>query len=1236
MRTVLVVVAVTPLHYADRREWTAATRARPRLARFAVPYWSVLVASTVYVGVLFLIAWWGDHRAANGPIFSVNSRFAAISYALTLAIYNTSWSFYGSVGRAAAVGYEFIPIYIGPTLLLIFAQPLYARVLKIAKAQNATSVSDFIAARYGKSQHVAAVVTLMALVGVLPYIALQLKAVGSSFDVLTARSDILPDTIPFWQSTSFAVAITMAVFTIVFGVRHIHAAEHHRGLMLAIAFESLIKLSAFIVVGLFIVYGMFEGIGDLFARAYMSPALRHLTTVDLTHAGWYSVTVISCICFFCLPQAFHVTAVENENAEHTRSAAWLYPAYLAMLSLFMVPIAIAGMTTFQGAVNPDTFVINLPIAAGADTISFIAFIGGFSAATGMVIVAVVSLSTMVCNDVVMPLLLRSRWLGVAGASRDIAKVLLMVRRVAVVVILLLAYMMHRALGPAYPLTEIGLISFVAVAQFGPAFFVGLYWQQASRMGALAGMMAGFAVWAYTLLLPSLTQFAPWLSGIVNDGLFGAAWLKPLALFGIARLDPVSHATLWSLSANLVVFVVVSLVARQSAVERIQATAFVSGTGMGQQGRASWRAVTCLSDLRDVAARFVGQERADAAFASHLASTGHGGGIDPLRDKWTPADLDTVRFTENLIAGSIGAASARIVMAAALESGSLSRGAAMAMLDDATEALRFNRKLLQATLENVGQGIFVIDDEFRIAAWNERLIELLDLPRDLLHVGTPLSQIIEFNTARGEYGAEDLQALIVNRDLAAQSWPYVYERQRPDGAVLEITYTRLPEGGYVSTFKDVTERHRAAQALRDANETLERRVEERTEALAQAKAEAERANAHKTRFLAAASHDLMQPLTAARLFVSALEEKLRNGSAAPAPGSVNGHTDGTAAWALADNAATALRFAEQLLDGLMDMSSLDTGVVHPNIQEFPIDMLLSQLRVEFCALALEHGLTLRVVPSCHYVRSDPQLLRRVLQNYLSNAIRYTPKGRILLGCRRRGRTLRIFVCDTGVGIPEEKQAEVFLEFQRLEAGAQRTDRGLGLGLAIVERIAGLLGHEISLKSRVEHGTSIGIDVPIVPKPAAERLTPRAAPLRVQDAGRQLILCIDNETAIQQGLAAVLGQWGHRVVTAHDASAALTALDGQVPDLVLADYHLDGTLTGIAALDELRAAWGRLPDALIVTADRSAEVLEEAERRDCQVLYKPVKPASLRRFLTVAALRKARVAGSEDLRSNGVDA
>jgi len=1169
--------------------------------------WFVLAVAAGYVTTLFLVAWWGDRRSAGGPLVSPNSWVAAISYCLTLAVYNTSWSFYGSVGRDATSGLDFATIYIGPTLVLLFGQRLLSKVIAIAKAQNVTSIADFIAARYGKSQALAAFVTLASLLGVLPYIALQLKAVGKSFDYLILQPERAGgEALRFWQDSAFGVAASMALFAIVFGVRHVHASEHHRGLMLAIAFESVVKLLAFLIVALFVLFGLSGGPAALLSQFQSEPQLAGILSFDPTQPVWPATIVISGIAFLCLPQAFHVAVVENEAPAHTRTAAWLYPSYLALFSLLILPIAAAGLARFGAMMDPDTYVISLPIAADAGTISLIAFLGGLSAATGMVIMTSVALSTMLCNDVIMPLLLRSRVFGLRVQSRPMTSVLVAVRRLSIVGILLLAYLMHRLVNQSYPLTLIGLLSFVAVAQFGPAFVGGLFWPRANKAGASIGIAVGFSIWAYTLLLPSAAPLWPAIEEIVRQGPWKLAWLKPNALLGLEGIDPISHATLWSLGANLVCFLMISALGRQSTVERNQAAAFADGVIREKIPTLSSRVVVRLDDLRALALRFVGAQRGAAAFDNYLAARSAGTG--PRLDPSGLVDLDSIRFTENLLAGAIGAASARVVIAASLEGHSLSRRAAMAMLDEASEALRFNRNLLQSTLESVPQGICAFDADFNITAWNGRFIALLDLPPDFVRVGLPLADLIAFNVERGEYAASEFAALLVNRDVATQSWPYLYERKRPDGTVLEIVYDRVAEGGYVSTYTDVTERHRAAEALRRANEGLELRGRERTEALELAKAEAEQANLGKTRFLAAASHDLLQPLNAARLFLSALDESLH---AASRSGDVDKERN------LASSAITALRSTEHVLDRLLDISSYDAGAVRAEAFDFPIADLLVQLNVEFSALAHERGLVLNVVDCRVAVRSDPHLLRRILQNLLSNALRYTPRGRILLGCRRRGGDLRIEVWDTGVGIAAEDRTRIFEEFQRLTPGSEK---GLGLGLAIVDRISRLLGHPVDVRSRPGHGSCFAVTVPLA-RGAGTPLQRKVADAPPAVAERTLtILCLDNEAAILDGLTALLGGWGHHVLVATDADGAMAAAAAHPPHLVLLDYHLDDGRSGLDFLDDLRQKSGRDVRALIVTADRSEAVREEARARGCEILTKPIKPAALRRFLGSEALNR----------------
>ncbi|HEV2677321.1 MAG TPA: NahK/ErcS family hybrid sensor histidine kinase/response regulator [Aliidongia sp.] len=1172
--------------------------------------WWVLAISALYLAMLFAIAWWGDRRTNRIQAGQRRNTVAAVLiYALTLAIYNTSWSFYGSVGRAAAGGLDFLTIYLGPLLVLGPGRRVLTDAIAVAKAQNATSVSDFIAARYGKSGLVAATVTLVALMATLPYIALQLKAIAVSYDVLTGavEGSGRPD-LPFWQDSAFAVAISMALFAILFGVRHVEASERHRGLMLAIAFESLVKLAAFLAVALFIMFGIADGPRDIFARAAADPRLPGLLRPGLDWPAWIMQTVVAALAFLCLPQAFHVAVVENEGPGQVRAARWLYPAYLVSLSVVMLPVALVGLLTFGShAINPDSFMIALPLHAGSARMGLVTFLGGLSAATGMVIVSAVALSTMVCNDVVMPLLMRLPQFGQHTRVGGVAPVLLRVRRLAVIAVLALAYLTYRLTDRAYPLTLIGLMSFVAVAQFGPGFLGALYWRRATRSGVLSGLGVGFAVWAYTLLLPSVGNGALISDTLLKAGPWGVGWLRPMALFGLNWKDPISHAAFWSLLANCLVFIAISLMQEQSPLERSQARAFVVHGEPGLSPARPWRAVPALSDLQALAVHYVGRERGETALEAYLARRRADG---PPIDGSGLADRHAVDFTETLLSGAVGAASARVIIAGSLHGRMLSRSDAMAMLGEASEALGSGRRLLEGALESVGQGICVMDAAFTVAAWNQRFLDLLALPRDLVRVGTPLADIIRFNTSRGEYGADDLNALVVNRDRDALAWPYTYVRERPDGTVLEVLYNRMPSGGYVSTYTDVTERHRAAADLKEANERLEQRVKTRTEDLQQAKAQAEQANAAKTRFLAAASHDLLQPLNAARLFASALREDIVAAAGAVPEGHRQRELE------LSANLLASLRSTEFLLGDLLDISSLDSGAIKPDERAFAIGPILGELGVEFAALAGERGLTFRIVPSGLTVRSDPRLLRRIVQNLLSNAVRYTRTGGVLLGCRHHADRVRISVYDTGPGIAPEDQAVVFEEFRRLQASDTGAQRGLGLGLAIVDRAARLLGHRVILRSVMGRGTCFSVEVPLqdaalFPVPAP------TMPVRDMVAGLR-VLCIDNEPAILLGMRALMEPWGCRVTTGRDGKEATAALAGTIPDLVVADYHLGTAEHGLGLIARLRSEWGRQVPSLLLTADRSEVVRQAAMAAGCDILGKPVRPASLRRFLAAVAL------------------
>jgi len=1152
--------------------------------------WFVSIVALGYLGLLFAIAFYGDRRAQRG----LTGAREPVIYALSLAIYCTSWTFYGSVGRAASHGIDFVLIYVGPILLILPGYAIMRKILRIARAHNVTSIADFIGARYGKSRPVAALATVIAVVGVLPYLALQLQAVTLSFDALVsasfdaARSEHLPP----WRDTALYVALMMAVFSILFGVRHVHASERHHGLILAIAFESLVKLGAFLAVGLFVVFGLFDGPMQLFRQAMADPAVAARLEAIAFQPGWLSITLLAAFAFICLPRQFHVAVVESGRPANLRMAAWLFPLYLVAINLFVPAIALVGLLRFPDGTPPDLFVLMLPISGNLSWLSLAVFIGGLSASTSMVIVESVALSTMICNELVMPVLLRRPSLR-TGTGGAMGGMLLAIRRSAIFIVLLAAYGYHAVIGDRYPLASIGLISFCAVAQFGPALLAGLYWRGAHRNGALAGMAGGALIWAYALLLPSLSE-AGWLP----SGLGGGA--LPTVLAGS---DLLTNGAVWSLLVNLILLVGGSLLARHREHDRQQAQAFVAGeTSIDAADSQSMGHAPAFDDLKSLVARFLGNERADRAFAGPTAA---------YRER------ELAAFTERLLSGAIGAASARIVVAAVLRRRWASTWASRAVLDEASQAILLNRDLLRATFENVSQGIGMFDPELRLAAWNRRFLELLGIPEDLAQIGTPLARIVESPERRQSAMGVDLSMLQEAQSVA--SVPRTYERRRSDGRVLELQTNPMPAGGFVLVCTDATEHTQTLEALRDsesrireANEMLERRVGERTreltrlnEQLSEAKASAEAANVGKTRFLAAASHDLLQPLHAARLFAGALAERTR----------------GPKTGALAHQLDQALSAVDGLLQALLDISKLDAGALRPQPRSLVIGELLESVAASFEPMAEQRGLSLRVVRSRAVVVTDPTLLRRVLQNFLSNAIRYTRRGSVLIGCRHKGGRIVVEVWDTGPGIPSSQLGVIFEEFKRLGTHDGQEPAGLGLGLAIVDRIARMLDHPVAVRSWPGRGSAFSVGLP---RGAAAPLVSLPAPVRrVPNAlAGKVVLCIDNDVSVLAAMRPLLEGWGCRVLTASDLSGSLGELRraALAPDIILADHHLEGGQTGIAAVHALSEALGARVPTILITADYSEALREAAQASGYLLLNKPLRPAALRALMSQLLLRE----------------
>jgi len=703
--------------------------------------WIIIGASFAYIGVLFAIAYYADSRAEAGRSVIANPWI----YSLSLAVYATAWTFYGSVGRAASDGVGFLPIYIGPTLMILLWWFVVRKMIRIAKLNRITSLADFTASRYGRSALIGGLVTVIAVIGILPYISLQLKAVSTSFQILLQYPEIVMPKkggTEILQDTAFYIALLMAFFAIAFGTRHLDVAERHEGMVAAIAFESIVKLVAFLAVGIFVTFVMYDGFGDIFTRAAQREELSRLTAPLGTAAGgyatWVWLTVLSMLAIVFLPRQFQVAVIENVDEEHLKRAVWLFPLYMLAINLFVLPIAFGGLLAFPaGQVDADTYVLTLPMARQAEGLALLVFIGGLSAATGMVIVETIALSTMVCNDLVMPVLLRLKALRLAERG-DLARLLLDIRRAAIVAILLGGYLYYLIAGEAYALVSIGLISFAAVAQFAPVVIGGIYWKGGTRAGALAGLTSGFALWIYTLLLPAFAK-SGWFGldpSFLERGPWEIALLRPTQLFGLTGLDQITHAMIWSLLANLGLYIGVSVVGRQSASEHAQATLFVDVfTQTGERG-SRWRGTTSASALQTLLGRFLGPQRALNLFTAYALERGLKS-ADQLE-----GDGELVHFAELQLAGAIGAASARAMVATVAEEEPLGIEEVMTILDEASQVIAYSHQL-----EEKQQELEQASSELRAA--NARLQELDRMKDDFIstvthELRTPLTSIRAFS------------------------------------------------------------------------------------------------------------------------------------------------------------------------------------------------------------------------------------------------------------------------------------------------------------------------------------------------------------------------------------------------------------------------------------------------------------------------------------------------------------
>lgn len=1100
--------------------------------------WAALVVLALMLA-LFALAWTVEARG-GGTARWRGMRHGA--YTLALGVYCSSWTFYGAVGSAVRDGWHYLPIYLAPICVLIAAPGFLRRLGHAVAEEQAKTVSDFIAARFGHDVVVARLVTVIALCGTIPYVALQLRSIGSAVSIVAGQPVAVPAMI--------AAALLLALFTILFGARRFELAGRSEGLLYAIGLESIIKIAALVVVTALAVFIVLQADMAQYARGIA--VLEHNFRPDRLSLDIGAIFLISAMAVLVLPRQFYMGLVEARAPDDLVRARLGLAAYIGAMALMVLPIALAGAALFEGGAPADLYVLQLPAMAGQHWALVLALLGGVSAAASMVIVDSTALATMVSNDLIFPALVRGGNHRGAGA---IGRSVLRVRRLSIIGIILFALAWALLVSPQASLASIGLVAFAAMAQFTPHFILATFRADRDALAARASLAVGFGLWFYTLALPPILPHG-WLAALTG-GLF-----DPYHLFGLGNPSPIVHGVGWSLGANLLVYLLV-------AARKVPSRPLPQLLGGA-------RRINDVMDLARLTASFIGEERTAREF--------------PGARPGVPIDRSSAQRAQELIAEVVGASSARALIASTLADGQMKLADVTRLLDAGGQSLRFSRQLLAATFENIDSAISVVDADMNVVAWNSQYLDMFGYPAGLVRVGVPIADLIRHNAGLGDFGSDDVEFNIEKRlGHMRRGLPHSFERRRSDGRVIKTVGGPMPGGGYVTSFTDITEEARTRDALESTLAELETRVVDRTRALSEANRLLAQATQDKTRFLAAASHDLLQPLHAARLFTAALAREAAD-KARPLVGRV-------------ENAIVA---AEGLLRALLDISKIDAGGVQPNPEQIALAPFLTDLVEGFAPLAREKGIALRTGPLFGQLHSDPALLRSVLQNFLSNAIRYTERGGVVIGVRQRQTMLRIDVIDTGIGIESGQIDAIFGEFTRL--GAVEVE-GHGLGLALAERIVRLLGGRIEVASTPGRGSRFSLLLP------ATGIGPAWTGVETGESvvatpGMLRILVVDNEPMIVEASCALLTSMGHRAFGAGDGVGALALVGGA--DAALVDYRLDAGEDGLSLIAALRARRPGLPAAL-VTAELDSALELQAAAQGVAVIAKPAGAETISAFL-----------------------
>ncbi|MFT6330897.1 MAG: Na+/proline symporter/signal transduction histidine kinase/CheY-like chemotaxis protein [Bermanella sp.] len=1122
-----------------------------------------LALALIYLCLLFWIAKWGDRNTPTSRWLTSNP----LVYSLALGIYCTAWTFFGAVGQASRDNWLYLPILLGPIIVYLVFYRFIRKLILVSKKQHISTIADFISARYGKRQIVALLVTIIALLATIPYIALQLKAIGSLFTSISEQQHS--------SLVVFIATVFIAIFAMYFGTKNTDVTEYRRGLMLAISFESCIKLLALVLVAI-VAYQYYESnpSNDIFVDFKTDAAID--TFYSFT---FWAQTLMAAAAVICLPRQFHVAVVDNLNLDHLKQARWVFPLYLFIIACTIPVIAAAGDAIFsQSNMNADNYVLGLAVLSDSLLLEMIVFIGGLSAATAMIIVATLTLSTMITNDVVLPKVLKR----ISNVKTNKIKRIKLLRRIIIFLILTLAFLYQQQMTSDASLASIGLLAFSLVIHLLPPIVGGLYWKRGHAHGVYAGLISGIVVFSLWLILPALNGLA--------HGIDQSEWLSKGAMI--------------SLLVNILAYISVSMITNSRLIDRIQAEAFVSPADVQSSLVTAPPLRVTVEDLHTLIAKFSGVERCEQLFDDYSRRSN----IDvKMHDA---ANDDFLSFCERALGGVVGSSSSKALIDGLVRGKKLDISEVVNFVEENAQAVEFNISALMTSLENLEQGISVIDKNLNLVAWNKRYSDLFHFPLGMLTIGMPIEELIRYDVAHRDGPLNMIENRVqkrINHLKSGQS--HKFTRKRDDGRVVEMIGNPLPGGGFVTSFHDITDHVELQQALKETNISLEQRIRKRTEEvhsinaelrleierrngaekeLIRARKEAEDANASKSRFLALASHDVLQPLNAAKLYLSALQETTLDDDTTNIINKLN------------DSVVSS----EALISTILDISRLDQGELKPFIETLNVTEILTPIINEMSMRAEDKCLIFKHNIQEVWISADRTYVYRIVQNLVSNAVKYTQTGTVLLTVRKQKNKVVIEVRDTGIGIPRIQQAAIFSDFYRV---GNSNEQGIGLGLGVVKRLSQQLQCTVKVMSEENKGSCFSIMFNLVDAPkfvdiVVSRATSVFSGLR--------ILCVDDQQENLDAMQTLLTKWGIEVETAQSYEQAVIVAQHFSPQIVLADYHLGNGPDGLAIIEAIRTELNMIIPACLVTAKRGNDLIKLCKEQGVNYLSKPLKPAKLR--------------------------